>query len=164
MANSLVPPGNNNPGAAAPTNTDPNYRVLDISHTISGINWAPGAELWLRWRDGDAHDGIAIDNVRFTASATVVGPQLGDFNGNGTVDAGDYVTWRKNEVANATLPNDNGLTDQASRFALWQANFGNPSAPGSGSGLVSASVPEPSAMVLVLAGLAVLPIKRSRVR
>ena len=45
-------------------------RKADISHTFSSLNWAPGADLWIRWRDrapsGNA-DGIAIDNVRFTA-------------------------------------------------------------------------------------------------
>ena len=44
-------------------------RVADITHTVSGINWAPGTQLWIRWRDQFTHDGIAIDNVRFTATA-----------------------------------------------------------------------------------------------
>ena len=48
----------------------------------------------------------------------------GSFNNNPEVEAGDYVTWRKNEVANAALPNDNGLLDQAARYALWRSNFG----------------------------------------
>ena len=43
----------------------------------------------------------------------------GDFNNDGKVDSGDYATWRKNS-ANASLPNDNGLTTQAARFGLWQ--------------------------------------------
>ena len=50
----------------------------------------------------------------------------GDFNSDGKVDAGDYVTWRKNEVTNAALANDNGVGNQADRFTLWRANFGNP--------------------------------------
>jgi hypothetical protein len=65
-------------------------------------------------------------------------PQLfGDFNNDNKVDAGDYVIWRKNEAANASLPNDNGLTTQAERYALWRANFGssgNASAAGSADG------------------------------
>ena len=164
FANSFLSPINNNPGTAAPTHNIAGNRVADIAHTISGISWAPGEELWIRWRDGDAHDGIGIDNVRFTAATVVVGPLVGDFNSDGKVDAGDYVTWRKNEVANATLPNDDGATDQAGRYTLWRANYGNPPGAGSGSGLGGANVPEPSSMVLVLAGLAALPIKRNRGR
>ncbi len=34
---------------------------------------------------------------------------LGDFNSDGKVDAGDYVTWRKNDGTNNALANDNGL-------------------------------------------------------
>ena len=45
--------------------------VTDISSTITGISWAPGADLWLRWGDpqlaGNADDGLAIDNVRVSA-------------------------------------------------------------------------------------------------
>jgi hypothetical protein len=75
----------------------------------------------------------------------------GDFNNDGKVDAGDYATWRKNEVTNATLPNDSGVGTQASRFSLWRANFGKP--PGAGSGLSSAAVPEPQSILLALCGL-----------
>lgn len=46
-------------------------RQADISYTVTGINWAPGGELWLRWRDAqlasNADDGLAVDNVRFEA-------------------------------------------------------------------------------------------------
>jgi hypothetical protein len=41
-----------------------------ISHTITGLNVAPGSSLWLRWTDSDAtssDDGLAIDNVAITA-------------------------------------------------------------------------------------------------
>lgn len=41
-----------------------------ISFTVTGINWAPGSDLWLRWRDpnddGTDH-GLAIDNFSFAA-------------------------------------------------------------------------------------------------
>jgi hypothetical protein len=81
---------------------------------------------------------------------------LGDFNSDGKVDAGDYVTWRKNEVANAPLANDNGATTQADRFTLWRANFGNP--PGAGSGLSGAAVPEPGTLVLAIFGFVVAAV------
>jgi hypothetical protein len=48
--------------------------VPNITGTVTGINWAPGQELWLRWYDpqpGNAanNDGLAIDNIRFIAPA-----------------------------------------------------------------------------------------------
>lgn len=43
-------------------------RVL-VSYTLSGLNLAPGASLWLRWSDFDAtgsDDGLAIDDFSVT--------------------------------------------------------------------------------------------------
>jgi hypothetical protein len=74
--------------------------------------------------------------------------QLGDFNNNGTVDAGDYDIWRKNETANAALPNDGGALTQPDRYTVWRSHFGAP--PGAGSGFGGASIPEPSSLLLVL--------------
>ncbi len=46
-------------------------RLADLTVHVTGIAWAPGADLWLRWGDPQlaslADDGLAIDNVRFTA-------------------------------------------------------------------------------------------------
>jgi hypothetical protein len=86
----------------------------------------------------------------------------GDFNSDGKVDASDYATWRKNEVANATLPNDNGAGNQADRYTLWKANFGNP--PGSGSGLSGAPVPEPATLGLLALGSGCVMTMRRRNR
>ena len=50
----------------------------------------------------------------------------GDFNNDGKVDAGDYATWRKNDVANATLPNDNGVGNSGGPVLALAVNFGKP--------------------------------------
>ena len=74
----------------------------------------------------------------------------GDYNNNGTVDAGDYVAWRKG----GTLANevDTPGTINAADYTAWRARFGNPL--GAGSGLsVGSAVPEPSGAILILAGL-----------
>jgi hypothetical protein len=86
---------------------------------------------------------------------------LGDFNSDGKVDAGDYATWRKNEVSNAALANDNGVGNQAARFTLWRANFGNPPGAGSGGGLSGAgAVPEPSSVALLLIALGAMATRQ----
>ncbi len=83
----------------------------------------------------------------------------GDFNNDGKVDAGDYVTWRKNNGTNNALPNDNGLgvPITSAHYDLWRTNFGS-AAPGSGSGpaVNGTAVPEPSSIALLLLALAAL--------
>jgi hypothetical protein len=75
VADSFKSPINNNPAAAAFLDgNDLTNRVAGISHLVSGITWAPGTELWIRWRDQFTHDGIAIDNVNFTASTEIPEP------------------------------------------------------------------------------------------
>jgi hypothetical protein len=73
----------------------------------------------------------------------------GDYNDDGTVDAADYVTWRKNEGTNNPLPNDpiGGMIGQQ-HYDQWRDNFGD-SLPGSGSRALAA-VPEPSTAILLL--------------
>ena len=45
--------------------------VNDITFTVTGIEWLPGTDLWLRWSDAqlasNADDGLGIDNVEFSA-------------------------------------------------------------------------------------------------
>lgn len=49
------------------------------SATLSGITWAAGQSLWLRWQDENntgADDGLAVDDFSFSArAATVVVPE-----------------------------------------------------------------------------------------
>jgi hypothetical protein len=85
---------------------------------------------------------------------------LGDYNGNGVVDAADYVVWRKNP---ASLPNEGaspGVVDQAD-YNFWRSRFGATS--GSASALGSAAVPEPHALLLACFGLSMLMGLRRRI-
>jgi hypothetical protein len=83
----------------------------------------------------------------------IVSPSLpGDFNGNGTVDAADYSTWRDHLGGTHNLNGNGdetggsgGLVDQAD-YNLWKANFGN---SGSGGSLGSSAVPEPGTLALL---------------
>jgi hypothetical protein len=67
----------------------------------------------------------------------------GDFNGNGVVDAADYVTWRKGL----------GTTYTQSDYDVWRAHFGQTAGSGAGA-IANAAVPEPTTLVmLILAAL-----------
>jgi hypothetical protein len=83
----------------------------------------------------------------------------GDYNHDGTVNAADYVLWRKT-LTQAASPagsgadgNANGTIDSGD-YDFWRARFGN-TPPGSGA-LGSAVVPEPATLVLQLAFLSIL--------
>jgi hypothetical protein len=82
---------------------------------------------------------------------------LGDYNNDGTVDAADYVKWRKE--GDNPLPNDNGVATSAERFDLWRANFGNTS-PGSGGSSQSGAVPEPTTLVMLIVSVAAVALSR----
>ena len=52
--------------------TDPGTNMVPVSATITGLNWAPGDSLFIRWNDANdtgADAGIAIDNLSMTATA-----------------------------------------------------------------------------------------------
>jgi hypothetical protein len=66
----------------------------------------------------------------------------GDYNHDGSVDAADYVVWRKTDGSQAG-------------YNAWRANFGTTRGPGSGSALpsaepLSAAVPEPGALTIMI--------------
>ena len=73
----------------------------------------------------------------------------GDYNGNGKVDAADYVLWRDNPAAHGG----------AGGYNTWRANFGASSGSGAGLG-AGAAVPEPTSVMLILVGLAALGFRR----
>jgi Concanavalin A-like lectin/glucanases superfamily len=75
-----------------------------------------------------------VDETTFAELSNVAPWNLaGDYTGNGTVDAADYIIWRKASgqlVAPGTGADGtgNGLVD-ADDYALWRANFGRIAAP-----------------------------------
>ena len=79
----------------------------------------------------------------------------GDYNNNGIVDAADYVVWRKNLGQSFQLANEvAGVTPgmvTTEDYDAWRSRFG--ATTGSGSAGITAAVPEPSAMVVLMAGL-----------
>ncbi len=95
-----------------------------------------------------------FDNASLVKLDSIAAPTLaGDFNGDGMVDAADYTVWRDNLGAGTEASlngNGDGLDGvDAGDYALWVANFGNTSSSSSNA----AAVPEPSASIMLLAGL-----------
>jgi hypothetical protein len=115
----------------------------------------------IRTTSGAVRNGVftfSISDLTYTGGTAFVPPAVpGDYNGNGTVDAADYVAWRKG----GTLSNevDTPGTVNAADYTEWRARFGNTA----GSGLAAGAVPEPaSAMLALLAGLAMAGSWRRR--
>jgi hypothetical protein len=74
-----------------------------------------------------------------SVAATVL---VGDYNGNGIVDAADYIVWR-NGLGTIYTQND---------YDVWRAHFGEHAGSGTGA-IASATVPEPATLVMLLAGV-----------
>ena len=76
-------------------------------------------------------------------------PLVGDYNGNGVVDAADYTIWRDNEglAGGATIAQGDGNGDgnvDSLDYDLWVANFGESNLS------TSSAVPEPSSAAILL--------------
>jgi hypothetical protein len=98
----------------------------------------------------------------FELSKASTGP-AGDYNGNGTVDGADYSVWRDTLGSTTNLTADgsgNSVIDQAD-YDLWKQNFGN---NGSGNSLGTASVPEPTSMLLLMVVLSLVSTRPLRKR
>jgi hypothetical protein len=88
-----------------------------------------------------------IDNIRLWNSTTPAGVP-GDYNGNGVVDAADYVLWRNGgALQNEGVTPGNNTADD---YTFWRSRFGATSGSGTAA---AAAVPEPTAMILVVAGI-----------
>jgi hypothetical protein len=113
--------------------------------TVTGLDWQPGQDLWLRWGDannsGNDH-GLAIDNVNFSATGGGGETLVGDHNDDGSVDAADYVAWQKTDGGNAQ-----GYADFRENFGSVQAGAGR-------------AVPEPSVQWLVGLSLSWIACRR----
>jgi hypothetical protein len=106
---------------------------------------------------------VALGWYATAAAITVPEPGIdGDYNDNDIVDAADYTVWRDKLGSSAILPNDPtpGTVD-SSDYTVWKNNFGMMAGSGSGSALGSGgAVPEPTSLMLVMAGLAGIWLSR----
>ena len=89
--------------------------------------------------------GVFYSANQVTLQVVDAALQAGDYNGNGTVDAADYVLWRKGV----------GTTYTQNDYTIWRTHFGQTA--GSGAALPTANplsaVPEPAILTMVLTAL-----------
>jgi hypothetical protein len=101
-----------------------------------------------------ANGDLVPGTVFFGAKANVPAGLVGDYNGNGKVDAADYTVWRNtlgSNVPNGTGADGsgNGVVDPAD-YNTWKSNFGMMLGSGGGSLAGTAAVPEPATCWLML--------------
>jgi hypothetical protein len=101
--------------------TGTSFRATSLPTLPAGLSW-----------DLD----IGSTSVMLSVTGSLPGVP-GDHNGNGIVDAADYVVWRK-------------TSGMQPGYDLWRANFGRTGGAGSLSNL---AVPEPAAWLLLVCGL-----------
>jgi hypothetical protein len=127
---------------------------LELGETET-IEVTHGMQLTGTLADGSPFDRRLTTDSRanFLGTLTVTLTLPGDFNTDGVVDLADYTVWRDHLGSDITLPGD--LTPGAvtqDDYDLWKSHFGEvftPSAP-----ISSTQVPEPSATLLLLGGIA----------
>jgi hypothetical protein len=106
------------------------------------------------FKEGADLNNEFVDNVVLQNLISLID---GDYNGDGFVDAADYVVWRKNNglTGGATIADGDGTGDgnvDDTDYAFWRERFGNPP-PGSGSSLGTSNVPEPATTMLLIAAV-----------
>lgn len=108
---------------------------------------------------------VLVDPRSYSLAWHVIVPDIslpGDYNGDGSVDAADYVVWRKNDGTNNPLPNDliGGMIGP-DHYDQWRAHFGEIAGSGSGAG-THATVPEPATLITLLAGTLAMFSRKAR--
>ena len=91
-----------------------------------------------------------MDNTNFDVLLNVTGTKYGltgDYNGNGKVDAADYVLWRKNPAYSVEIRRAITFGERISEIRPAAA------AP---SGVAGSAVPEPGTWVLICLGAVML--------
>jgi hypothetical protein len=100
-------------------------------------------------------DAAALTDIGWELGAPPVVP-TGDYNGNGKVDAADYVLWRNTNGQSVTAGSGADGSGNGSvgpeDYSFWRSKFGLPVGTGGGSGLEGGAVPEPAACAIFILG------------
>ena len=101
---------------------------------------------------------LHASNVSLSVVAT------GDYNGNGMVDAADYIVWRKSQNQQgsglAADSNGDGIVN-GTDYNFWRSRVGNVVGSGLGAG---AAVPEPAAMSLLVVAAVLASLVRGQAK
>lgn len=116
--------------------------VREVNVTIDGFMFIQTSNIYPNMDILDLYTQAQLD------AAILPQPVVGDYNGNGSVDAADYVVWR----------NGDSPDDTQAGYDLWKANFGKPA----GAGATAGGVPEPASIGLLLIGLAAMTVSARR--
>jgi len=98
------------------------------------------------------HDSLVLIDSKLIPVSEPGGGIVGDYNVDGVVDAADYTVWR-DHIGAAYLPNRKPTTIGAigaADYQAWASNYGRSRASNSNT-----PVPEPTAAILTLLGIAV---------
>jgi hypothetical protein len=133
--------------------TDTGFNVLDPTpFTYDSFDYVVFRNATNDW-------DYVLDNFKVEVFGSNAG-LAGDYNNDGSVNAADYVLWRKGTGTLANEVADSGVFSAAD-YTEWRARFGNPS--GSGSSLDGASVPEPATICMFIVGaIALIGCTRQR--
>jgi serralysin len=110
--------------------------IAGVAESLADV-LLPGAGAYYA-RIAGADDTIQL----YELSLSIVALLPGDYNADGTVDAGDYIVWRKNPANYGGDP---------AGYNTWRANFGRTAG---GASLSNATVPEPVSALLLILGAA----------
>jgi hypothetical protein len=124
----------------------------ETEHFSFALTFTGDYALRVRWFN-ELFDMIGdADQELYGLAWSAVAAMPGDFNHDGTVDAADYVIWRKTDGTQTG-------------YDAWRANFGASLGPGTGSAVyplgvsaesLPAAIPEPASLVTLLCGIAMM--------
>jgi hypothetical protein len=145
--------GGDDPGETWDEAGGSNDKVLAESFLLGSSAIAPSGSLPLgsAFKPGGAHEELVFQYYDINTGTIVPGDidfvvagLEGDYNGDGKVDAADYVVWRKDPASHGGDPGG---------YDTWRANYGM--MEGSGSSPGAGAVPEPGGWWLAVAALVI---------
>jgi PEP-CTERM motif len=145
IGNSMLTDNNNNQDGTPSTLGRRFINILDSTHPLAAglsgqvtvFNTTPTDTYWWQIGRGQLAPGVnrIAESLLDVAATGVSGDYGNNSNAGFSVDAGDYVVYRKNEGGAAALPNDNGMATPvgAAHYNLWRSRYGNSSAANDGN-------------------------------
>jgi len=152
---SLIGPDNGVDLALGPGN------LHQIAFDTSSPGMKSGSILVVSGSPGVEHRSLSL-NIMFEVIAAGL---AGDYNDDGTINAGDYTVWRNALGAVGSVLNDpTPESVDESDYAYWRDHFGESASGGSAARYGGSTVPEPSTLLTLLIALAgALPCRSRRV-